>query len=113
MEMFLALKRLAALSQQSRLVVFRFLVKLGPEGMAAGDIANALSLLPSTLSAQLTILANAGLVTSRREGRSVIYTADYDAMRDLLAYLLEDCCGGQPDLCAPLVEVAAKPSRRC
>lgn len=102
-----AVKRLSALAQDSRLEVFRLLVKAGREGVAAGEIARSLGITPNTLSAQLNVLANAGLVMSRREGRSIIYAAHYDAMSDLLLYLMEDCCQGRPEVCAPLASVAA------
>jgi ArsR family transcriptional regulator, arsenate/arsenite/antimonite-responsive transcriptional repressor len=108
MESMIAIKRLSALSQESRLAVFRMLIKAGPEGVPAGEIARALDITPNTLSAQLTILANAGLVTSRRDGRSIIYAAGYDSMSELLVYLLEDCCQGRPEVCAPLAAVASR-----
>lgn len=97
-----AIGALGALAHPSRLEVFRLLVRAGPEGMAAGEIARVLGSLPNTLSTNLNILAAAGLVASRREGRSVVYTAGYDRMRELLAFLMEDCCGGKPEICAPL-----------
>ncbi|HEY4144307.1 metalloregulator ArsR/SmtB family transcription factor [Pinirhizobacter sp.] len=103
-----AIKRLSALSQESRLAVFRLLIKAGRDGLAAGEIARTLEIPPNTLSAQLTILANAGLVASRRDGRSIIYAADYDCMSDLLVYLMEDCCQGRPEVCAPIADVAAR-----
>ena len=112
MESEIAVKRLSALAQDSRLAVFRLLVKAGPEGLAAGDIARALGAAPNTLSAQLTILANAGLVTSRRDGRSIIYAADYDGMSRLLAFLMDDCCQGRPEVCAPRVSLAPSPPDR-
>lgn len=102
----LAIKRLAALAQENRLAVFRLLVKAGPEGMAAGELARATDVPANTLSAQLNVLANAGLVASRRDGRSIIYAADYDNMSDLLLYLMKDCCQGRAEVCAPLAEVA-------
>ncbi len=108
MELILAVKRLSALAQPARLSVFRFLVKAGPQGAAAGDIARALEITPNTLSAQLNVLANAGLAISRRDGRSIIYTADYDSMSQLLVYLMEDCCQGRPEICSPLADVAAR-----
>jgi DNA-binding transcriptional ArsR family regulator len=103
-----AIKRLSALAQESRLAVFRLLIKAGRDGVPAGEIARTLAITPNTLSAQLTVLVNAGLISSRRDGRSIIYTADYDGMSELLVYLMEDCCGGRPEVCAPLAEVAAK-----
>lgn len=108
MESTTAIKRLSALAQESRLAVFRLLVRAGREGISAGEIARTLEITPNTLSAQLNVLANAGLVTSRREGRSIIYAADYDRMGELLVYLMEDCCQGRPEVCAPLTQAAAK-----
>lgn len=96
-----AVKALSALAQASRIEAFRLLVRAGPEGLAAGDIARALEVPHNTLSAHLSILANAGLVDSRRAGRSVIYAVNYAGTRDLLAYLMEECCGGAPEVCAP------------
>lgn len=103
-----AIKRLSAIAQESRLDVFRLLVKAGPEGMAAGDIGRDLSIAANTLSAQLLVLSNAGLVRARRDGRSIIYAVNYDAMRDLLVFLTEDCCGGRAEMCAPLADIAAR-----
>jgi DNA-binding transcriptional ArsR family regulator len=108
MEINTAVKRLSALAQDSRLAVFRLLVRAGPAGAAAGEIARSLEITPNTLSAQLTILANAGLVTSRREGRSIIYAAGYEAMTEMLLYLIEDCCQGRPEICTPLAAVASR-----
>ncbi len=108
MESTASIRKLSALAQESRLAVFRLLIKAGPEGLAAGEIARSQQTTPNTLSAQLTILANAGLVTSRRQGRSIIYAADYDAMSGLLVYLMEDCCQGRPEVCAPMAEAAAR-----
>lgn len=108
MESETALKRLSALAQEGRLVAFRQLVRAGRDGLAAGELARALDIPANTLSAQLTVLANAGLVRSRRDGRSIIYAADYDAMSGLLLYLMEDCCQGRPEVCAPLADAAAR-----
>jgi ArsR family transcriptional regulator len=108
MESEVAIRRLSALAQESRLAVFRLLVRAGRDGMPAGEIARSLGVPPNTLSAQLTILANASLIASRRDGRSVIYSADFDRMGELLVYLMEDCCQGHPEVCAPLAQVAAK-----
>jgi ArsR family transcriptional regulator, arsenate/arsenite/antimonite-responsive transcriptional repressor len=99
-----AVTRLSALAQDARLEVFRLLVKAGPDGLAAGEIARKLKTQPNTLSAQLLILANAGLIQARRDGRSIIYAADFSAMGELLLYLTEDCCGGEPEVCAPLAK---------
>lgn len=80
--------------------------------MAAGDIARALGVAPNTLSAQLNILSHAGLLTSTRDGRSIIYTADFANMGELLVYLVEDCCNGTPEICEPLL-VATEYSAHC
>lgn len=105
METLKAAQKLSALAQDRRLAVFRLLVKAGPEGLAAGEIARKLKTQPNTMSAQLLVLANAGLVRARRDGRSIIYSADFDAMGSLLLFLTEDCCGGRAEICAPLVSV--------
>lgn len=97
-----AVPALSALAHEGRLGIFRLLVRAGPEGMAAGDIARASGMLPNTLSSNLNILSGAGLVTSHRVGRSIIYSAAYDRMRDLLAFLMEDCCASAAEICAPL-----------
>ena len=102
------IKRLSALAHDKRLQIFRRLVRKGPDGMAAGDLARALDIANNTLSANLLILSNAGLVAARREGRSIIYSVKFEAMRDLLVYLTQDCCEGNPEVCAPLGEVLAK-----
>ena len=90
---------LAALAHESRLAVFRALVQAGPEGMPAGQIATLLDVPPSSLSFHLKELAHAQLVTSRQEGRFVIYSADFQNMNQLVGYLTENCCGGRA--CAP------------
>lgn len=100
-----AVDLLSALAQGHRLAVFRLLVKAGPEGLPAGEIAREVGVRPNTLSTHLAILGHAGLVQSRRAGRSVIYAADYAAMRALMGFLVSDCCGGKPELCAPLGEL--------
>ncbi len=108
MEMQIAVGALAALAHPGRLEVFRLLVRAGNEGMAAGDIARAIGSRLNTLSTNLNILSATGLIASRRDGRSIIYTAGYDQMRELLAYLMEDCCAGKPEICAPLALVASR-----
>ncbi len=102
MDMSTATSALAALAQEHRLRAFRLLVQAGPEGLPAGDIARRLGLRHNTLSTHLATLAQAGLVTSRRHGRSIIYSVDLAGTRGLLAFLVEDCCQGQPELCGPL-----------
>jgi DNA-binding transcriptional ArsR family regulator len=108
MELRSAVSALAALAHPGRLEAFRLLVRAGPEGMAAGEIARATGSLANTLSTNLNVLAGAGLVSARREGRSIIYAAGYDRMRDLLAFLMEDCCGGNAEICAPLAAIAER-----
>jgi DNA-binding transcriptional ArsR family regulator len=104
-----ALAALAALAQENRLDVFRLLVQAGPEGMNAGSVAGALKLAPNTLTFHFDRLRDAGLVTVRREGRSMIYAAQFDTMNALLAYLTENCCRGTQDACGPAT--ACKPTR--
>lgn len=96
MEEAVVVAALSALAQDSRLRVFRLLVTAGPQGMPAGQIAEELSITPNTLSFHLGLLKNAGLITARREGRSLIYSAEYERMRGLLAYLSENCCSRNP-----------------
>ena len=103
-----AVGALSALAHPGRLEVFRLLVRAGPTGMAAGDIARATGSLANTLSTNLNVLASAGLVSSRRDGRSIIYAAGYERMRELLAFLMEDCCGGNAEICAPLATIAER-----
>src|ERR1700753_4127248 len=99
---------LAALAQDNRLDIFRLLVEAGPEGMPAGAIANALDLAPNTLTFHFDRLRAAGLVTVRRDGRSMIYAAQFETMNALVGFLTENCCGGVP--CAPAAE--CKPARK-
>ena len=94
-----ALAALAALAQDTRLSVFRYLVTAGPEGAAAGEIAQAVKVPAPTLSFHLKELEQAQLVTSERESRSIIYSANYERMRALLGFLMEDCCRGRPEIC--------------
>lgn len=99
-----ALEALAALGQETRLEVFRLLIRAGADGMAAGEIALRLGAVQNTLSAHLKILDHAGLIRAERQGRSIRYFADLTGMRDLLAFLMEDCCNGAPELCQPVIE---------
>ncbi|MBL4619713.1 MAG: helix-turn-helix transcriptional regulator [Marinicaulis sp.] len=102
------LSGLGALAHEGRLGLFRLLVKAGPSGLAAGEVADAARINFTTASAQLSVLAHAGLVTNRREGRSIIYMADYDAIRSLIMFLMEDCCQGNAEILGPLVERASR-----
>lgn len=95
---------LAALAQSTRLDVFRLLMKHEPDGLPAGDIARELAVPHNTMSSHLGILSRAGLVRSERRSRSIIYCANLDQLREVVTFLLKDCCGGRPEVCAPLVE---------
>jgi ArsR family transcriptional regulator, arsenate/arsenite/antimonite-responsive transcriptional repressor len=102
MESTQAVAALAALAQEHRLAIFRLLVQAGPAGMPAGQVADALDLAPNTLTFHFDRLRMAGLVTVRREGRSMIYSARFDTMNAVLGYLTENCCQGRPEQCAPV-----------
>jgi ArsR family transcriptional regulator len=106
MELNQAVKSLAALAQEHRLAIFKLLIQAGPEGMAAGQVSEELGISSSSLSFHMKELTHAGLVTSRNEGRYVIYSALIQSMNELLAYLAENCCGGNP--CSPVAAVAFK-----
>ncbi|MEI7804705.1 MAG: helix-turn-helix transcriptional regulator [Hyphomicrobiales bacterium] len=108
MEILDAVAALAALAQDSRLEAYRLLVKAGPDGMPAGEVASALKLPPNTLTFHFDRLRNAGLITVRREGRSMIYAARFDTMNALLGYLTENCCGGAPEKCFPARKKSAR-----
>jgi ArsR family transcriptional regulator len=110
MEKSYAVATLAALAQDHRLETYRLLVQAGPQGMPAGEVAAAIGLPPNTLTFHFDRLRQAGLVTVRREGRSMIYAARYDTMNALLAYLTENCCAGANDACIPAA--ACKPARK-
>jgi DNA-binding transcriptional ArsR family regulator len=107
METKTAVTALAALAQETRLAIFRLLVEAGPQGLAAGRIAEQLAIAPSSLSFHLKELAHAALVTTRQDGRFVYYAADFAAMSALLSYLTENCCRGGS--CAPAAVVACIP----
>jgi ArsR family transcriptional regulator, arsenate/arsenite/antimonite-responsive transcriptional repressor len=114
MEISDAVAALAALAQDSRLDVYRLLVQAGPAGMPAGGVATALRLAPNTLTFHFDRLRSAGLVTVRRDGRSMIYAAQFDIMNALLAFLTENCCAGSPGPCAPglMCKPLSKPARK-
>jgi DNA-binding transcriptional ArsR family regulator len=94
-----AIEALGALAQESRLVIFRLLVKEAPEGLSAGTIAERLDVPAPTLSFHLAYLTRAGLINPKREGRTIFYAANYRGMNALLTYLTEDCCQGRPEIC--------------
>jgi ArsR family transcriptional regulator, arsenate/arsenite/antimonite-responsive transcriptional repressor len=110
MESNVAVRALGALAQDTRLALFRLLVQAGPGGLAAGEIAERLDVPAPTLSFHLAQLSHAGLVVSLRRGRSIVYSADFEAMQAIVDFLTKSCCGGRPELCAP-VGVARRPTR--
>ena len=108
-----AISALSALAQDARLAIFRLLVEAGPNGLPVGDIAAALAIPATTLSFHLVQLKNAELVTCRRQGRQLIHAANYGCMNDLIAYLSENCCGGNPSACRPAASCKpVKPAAR-
>ena len=94
---------LSALAQATRLDTFRLLVTREPEGVPAGELARLIGVPQNTMSTHLAILARAGLVSGERQSRSIIYRADLDRFREITLFLLKDCCGGKPEICAPLI----------
>ena len=105
MEMKDAVTGLSALAHDGRLKAFRLLVRAGSDGIAAGELARRLEVPPNTLSSNLVILSHAGLIESRRAGKRVIYSVRYAHMTRLLQFLMEDCCGGLSEICAPLRDI--------
>ncbi|TCU16981.1 ArsR/SmtB family transcription factor [Rhizobium sullae] len=102
-----ALSAFAALAQETRLQIVRMLVVAGPDGMAAGMVAEKTAVSPSNVSFHLKELERSGLINQKRESRSIIYTANYGALGGLIRFLMEDCCGGNAEICAPAAAVAA------
>ena len=102
-----ALEAFSALSQETRLAVFRLLVSAGPAGLTSGEIGERLNVRQNTMSTNLGILLKAGLVRRIRDGRNVRYSADHSGISGLLGFLLEDCCGGKPELCQPIIRQLA------
>lgn len=108
-----AVDRLSALAQTSRLNIFRLLVRVGPKGLRASDIAERLAIPPATLSTHLRILTDAGLLTLRAISRERVYAVRFEAMRELVAYLLEDCCQGSAEVCTPLAGILTAQAACC
>ena len=96
-----ALTAFGALSQETRLRILRLLVVAGPDGIAAGAVAEQVEVSPSNVSFHLKELERAGLVSARRDSRSIVYSAEYDSLTGLIRFLMEDCCAGRPEICAP------------
>lgn len=103
-----ALSAFAALSHETRLRIIRLLVTSGPEGMASGHIADAAGVSASNVSFHLKELAQAGLATTRREARSIIYAADFAGLSGLLGFLMRDCCQGRPEVCEPALSALSE-----
>jgi len=95
---------LAALAQPTRLEAFRLLVRHEPKGLAAGDIARALAVPQNTMSSHLAVLSRAGLISAERFSRSIVYRAELSQFRAVMLFMLRDCCGGRPEICAPLID---------
>ena len=108
MESKSAIEALSALAHEGRLAIFRALVRAGPSGLAAGKLGEVVGITGSTLSNNLAILTRAGLTSATRDGRLIIYAADYTHMSGLLAFLVEDCCDGSPEVCSPLGEMIGR-----
>jgi len=102
-----AIDALAALANETRLAAFRLLLRDAPGELAAGDIASRLGIVQNTMSNHLAVLARTGLISARKEGRNVLYRAEPAAMRTLLAWLMEDCCQGDSEICAPLLDLVS------
>ncbi len=113
MDDVLALEALSALAHETRIWVFRLLVQAGPCGLPAGEIAENLGSRQNTMSSHLKILAAADLITSQRDGRSVIYKANYAAVRQLVVFLMEDCCAGNSEVCRPVLASLTNNPRNC
>ncbi len=108
-----ALGSFAALAQETRLKIVRLLVRAGPDGMAAGAVAEALAVSPSNMSFHLKELERAGLIAARRDARSIIYTAHFAGLSGLIRFLMEDCCAGRPEICTPaLADVCCPPAAK-
>lgn len=101
-----ALSAFGALSQETRLRLLRLLVIAGPEGIAAGALAERVDVSASNVSFHLKELERAGLVAARRDSRSIVYTAEYQALTGLIRFLMEDCCSGRPEICSPALDPA-------
>ncbi|HWT09773.1 MAG TPA: metalloregulator ArsR/SmtB family transcription factor [Roseomonas sp.] len=104
MEQQILIDAFGALAQDTRLQVFRLLLSAGPDGLPAGEVARRLGTPPNTMSTHLAILSRAGLARSRRESRQVIYSVELETVRGLVAFLVQECCGGQPERCAALLD---------
>jgi DNA-binding transcriptional ArsR family regulator len=107
MDEFRAIESLSALANETRLAAFRLLLREAPDELAAGDIASRLGIVQNTMSSHLAVLARTGLISARKDGRNMLYRAEPAAMRALLAWLMEDCCQGDSEICAPLLDLVS------
>lgn len=107
MDQLSALETLAALSHASRLDAFRLLVRNAPDGLPAGEIGRRLGVVQNTMSAHLGVLTRSGLISARRSGRVIEYAVSFRRVRELLVFLMQDCCQGAPEICEPLLEAVA------
>jgi DNA-binding transcriptional ArsR family regulator len=107
-----AVQAMAALSQETRLRIVRRLVRAGQKGVAAGALADGLGVSPSNMSFHLKELERAALINSRREARSIFYVASYDTLNGLIRFLMEDCCGGRPEVCTPALAECCAPATK-
>jgi DNA-binding transcriptional ArsR family regulator len=113
MESGRAIEAFSALAQPTRLAIVKLLVRAGHKGVSAGDIAREVAAPPSTLSSHLAILSHAGLINAQRESRSIYYSMEMDALSRLLAFVVEDCCEGRPEICMPLASVVRRAAACC
>jgi DNA-binding transcriptional ArsR family regulator len=102
-----ALQSLSALSQETRLDAFRLLVRIAPEGLPAGEIGKKLGIVQNTMSVHLAVLARCDLIFSKRQGRVITYTANFKCVRELLLFLMQDCCQNAPEICEPLLDLVS------
>jgi ArsR family transcriptional regulator len=110
MDEFRAIESLSALANETRLAAFRLLLREAPDELAAGDIASRLAIVQNTMSSHLAVLARTGLISARKDGRNILYRAEPAAMPTLLAWLMEDCCQGDIEICAPLLDLVSSKS---
>ncbi|MCB1479787.1 MAG: helix-turn-helix transcriptional regulator [Rhodobiaceae bacterium] len=108
-----AVAALSALAHEDRLRAFRLLVKAGPDGLASGEIAEALDIAPTRMSFHLAGLERSGLVGTKRDGRRIIYSVSFSRVRDLMTFLMQDCCNGQPEICAGLADAGLFEKQGC
>ena len=107
MDTLKALSSFSALSQPTRLAVFKLLIRAGSQGLLAGEIGTQLNVRQNTMSANLNILLNSGIVRNQRDGRTIRYYADFESLKGLLGFLMQDCCGGTPEVCQPIIDQIA------